>query len=76
MLGSRILCLQGMRIMMFRLSGFYYRGLGSKLEPGTQSPRRFQECFAHWESEALDPRSVHELLQGSGGTWRIIGLSK
>ena len=25
MLGSLILCLNGMRIMMFQLSGFYYR---------------------------------------------------
>ena len=25
MLGSPILCLKGMRIMMFQLSGFYYR---------------------------------------------------
>ena len=25
MLGSLILCLKGMRIMMFQLSGFYYR---------------------------------------------------
>ena len=26
MLGSLILCLNGMRITMFQLSGFYYRG--------------------------------------------------
>ena len=30
MLGSPILYLKGMRILMFKLSGFYYRGLHDK----------------------------------------------
>ena len=31
MLGSLILYIKGMRILMFQLSGFYYRGLGFRV---------------------------------------------
>ena len=31
MLGSLILYIKGMRILMFQLSGFYYRGLGIRV---------------------------------------------
>ena len=31
MLGSLILCLKGMRIMMFQLSGYYCRALGLRI---------------------------------------------
>ena len=41
MLGSPILYLKGMRVLMFQLSGFYYRGLGfrGKGKDRTNLPR-------------------------------------
>ena len=34
MLGSPILYLEGMRILMFQLSGFYYKSLGFRVKDG------------------------------------------
>ena len=47
MLGSPILYLKGMRILMFQLSGFYYRT--------TQQQASIAEC--PWKASAVDKES-------------------
>ena len=49
MLGFPILYLKGMRIMMFQLSGFYYKGI-----PTEPSSRDFGKVWEGAPSERLD----------------------
>ena len=54
MLGSLILYLKGMRLMMFQLSGFYYKGPEFDLFPGELGQHELG-LLVQAEGEDLEP---------------------
>ena len=66
MLGSLILCLKGMRIMMFQLSGYYCMVLGVKLV-------RVRAYGIRSEISYLQPKTLHN-VGASIITYTILGV--
>ena len=78
MLGSLILCLKGMGILMFQLSGFYCR---VKFRVGTQpgSPRYIFHNYGVWNLEVFknlrcSPSGIERLCPGIQGFKTSVGV--